>query len=558
MVIIVNTAINDKFCYNERKYMLLYGRLKRININMKDRILDVIKKKPKHFSQIIKRDPELFGWIEKNTTSESAVFAERIYNALYNFSDLCPRGNVKKFKSISDGYGFCGHSSKCLCAKEFISKKVSDTKKQYSEERNEEINEKRNATSLLRYGVANNAQTQSAKAKHSMLYQDKDAVALISDKIKNTKWEKYGDSNYNNPVQIKKTLRKKFSKEYWEQRFPEKRIVELHDADLMREMYQTLPIEAIAKNLSVHPQTVYRHLNLHGIREPFKSSEELEVVNFLKEQGITNIIENTRRVLKSGKELDIYLPDYSLAIEYNGVYWHHEDVDHITRSYHKKKFDECRANGVHLITIFSTLWKSKPKIVKSILRNRLGLDTDSVFARQCVVADVSTHEAKAFLNQYHIQGYTTSSIRYGLKYNDELVALMTFSKSRTGMGIKEDAHELVRFCTSTRVVGGASKLLKHFLKNNEINKLISYSDNEWSNGDLYHVLGFDLDKDIPPSYWYIKPHVEKMFHRYNFAKHKLVEKGFDPLKTERQITREMGLMKLWDCGKKRWVYNPEK
>jgi len=90
---------------------------------------------------------------------------------------------------------------------------------------------------------------------------------------------------------------------------------------------------------------------------------------------------------------------------------------------------------------------------------------------------------------------------------------------------------------------------------NAYNSIVSYSDNEWSTGHLYEKIGFTLATEIPPSYWYLKPREEKLYHRYNFAKHKLVKQGYSPLLTERQITKDIGLLKIWDCGKKKWVLN---
>lgn len=520
---------------------------------MRKIIQDLIAEKPRHFTRVIKNNSDMLQWVNDNSLTNSESLPERIYSAVQQESGICSNGNNRRFKSVNEGFGFCGRASQCECARLSVAQKVSDSKQQYSDKKKKEITSKRKETTLKKYGVCNNGQTPTAKKKHKDFYNDATKVEKVVLRSKETKLVKYGDENYNNPIQIKKTLKLTFGGDYWQERFPEKSIDELQNKDTLLSLYKSMTIEEISQNLSVHPQTVYRYLNLYGIREPFKSSEEAEVVRFLRSLGISNIIENSRKILESGKELDVFLPDHSVAIEYNGAYWHHDGIDHITRSYHKKKFTECEAKGIQLLTIFSPLWKSKKDLVKRIITNKLGLNKQSVFARQCQIITVTTHEARDFLNKNHIQGYTTASIRYGLEHNGTLVAIMTFGKTRVGMGCQEDASELIRYATSTRVVGGASKLLKHFTKNNTPNKIFSYSDNEWSNGGLYQTLGFTLDKDIPPSYWYLKPREERLYHRYNFAKHKLVEKGFTPDKTERQITKEMGLLKIWDCGKKKWV-----
>lgn len=259
-------------------------------------------------------------------------------------------------------------------------------------------------------------------------------------------------------------------------------------------------------------------------------------------------------MIPSVREIDIFLPEFNIAIEYNGVYWHHEDIPHISKSYHYDKYIECEKLGIQLITIFSNFWNSKKDIVKNTIINKLGISQNTIFARKCIIKEVSSSESKQFLETYHIQGYTTSSFRYGLFHNNSLVSLMTFGKTRIGIGKNDDGIELIRYASSSRVIGGASKLLKHFIKLHNPTKIISYSDNEWSNGKLYNTLGFTLEKNIPPSYWFVTPRSERMYHRFNFSKQKLKDKGHDVEKfSVKEIHQQLGLLKIWDCGKKRWV-----
>ena len=129
---------------------------------------------------------------------------------------------------------------------------------------------------------------------------------------------------------------------------------------------------------------------------------------------------------------------------------------------------------------------------------------------------------------------------------------MTFSKSRMGIGSISEHTELVRFASAGLIVGGASKLLTHYKIANPAETIISYSDNEWSTGHLYKTLGFALDSDVKYSYWYLKPREHKLYHRFSFSKQKLVAQGYDSNKTEALIAKEIGLLKVWDCGKRKW------
>ena len=134
--------------------------------------------------------------------------------------------------------------------------------------------------------------------------------------------------------------------------------------------------------------------------------------------------------------------------------------------------------------------------MKSRINGLLGLN-NRIFARKCIIKEISNNDAATFLNENHIQGSCVSKYRYGLYFNDELISIMTFGKSRFS-----DEFELLRFCNklNINVVGGASRLFNHFLNNHdEIVEVISYADRCWSKGNLYEKLGFIKDGITKPA-----------------------------------------------------------
>jgi len=519
---------------------------------MKQKIQEIVNQYPRHYSRMIKQDKDLREWVCDNSLVETDNFAEMIYSSITQISDECPNGKKYKFNSITTGYRNCGKTGNCKCAKQSVSKKVSSAKSKYNDEKKDQIRRKRNKTNLERYGVINVGQTHKAKDKHRQFYSDNKNVSEVVNKVKRTKLSRYGDESYNNPVKIKSTWRA-MAEEYWNSKFPDKDLELLQSKEELSALFETMTIDEIAHSLNVHTQTVYKYLNKHDLRTPFKSCLEQEMIVYLKSLGINNIVCNTRRLLPSKKEIDIYLPDHKLAIEMNGVYWHHEDIPHINRSYHKQKFFECEKMGIQLITVFSSFWKQNPEIVKRTILQKLGLATERIYARNTVIRKVTAKDTRLFLDTYHIQGYTPASVCYQLEYQNRVVAVMTFSKRRIATGKDCSGYELVRYSSSTRVVGGASRLVNAFRKEYPTEDIFSYSNNEWSNGSLYRSIGFRLDREIDVSYWYIDPKEDKLKHRFNYAKQKLVKQGYPAEKTEREITKEMGLLKLWDCGKRRWI-----
>ena len=132
---------------------------------------------------------------------------------------------------------------------------------------------------------------------------------------------------------------------------------------------------------------------------------------------------------------------------------------------------------------------------------------------------------------------------------------MTFGKPRKNLGSKgqENVYELLRFCPKldTTVIGGASRLLKHFIKTMQPKEIISYSDRRWSDGNLYRKLGFELDHISQPNYFYVVNGKRK--NRFALRKDVLVrDYGCDPTMSEREFTKTKGWYRIYDCGTMDW------
>ena len=522
-----------------------------------DKIKQLIIDYPKHFSRLIQRDDEMKGWVQQNTLlSDSEPFPAQVYSAIHQVTNVCKNGNKKKFKNITDGFGFCGNASSCNCCKNSVSKNVSLSKKQTPEYKIRESNLCREQTSLLKYGVKNNGQLEKAKQSRLALYQDVSKVAEITTRVKQTKLEKHGTSSYNNRKKAETTCIEKYGvRNTWSLSVDKQNpnIQLLKDKVQLTKLFPKFTVVELASMLGVHVQTVYFYLNEHQLREPYKSTFEQEIIYFLNSLGISNILTNQRKIV--GKELDIFLPDHDLAIEYNGVFWHHDRVPHITKSYHYDKFKKCEDAGITLFTIFGNSWEEKKEIWKNKIRQKVQQSNVKVFARKTRIVELSSAQTKDILNNNHVQGYCTAKHCYGLEHDGRIVAVMTFSPKRAGIGKQREvgSYELVRYVTSCNVVGGASKLLRHFLRTVQPNVVYSYSDNQYSNGNLYRKLGFELENENKCGYWYFDPAKKKAYHRFNFTKSKLVNQGFDKAKTEYQIMTELGYLRIWDCGSRTWV-----
>lgn len=254
------------------------------------------------------------------------------------------------------------------------------------------------------------------------------------------------------------------------------------------------------------------------------------------------------------KEIDIFLPEINLGFEFNGLRWYSEIYRQ--SNYHLEKTKLCEKHNIRLIHIFEDDFDFKLDIIKSIISNSIKL-SNKIFARKTTIRKIEDKKTiKEFLDNNHLQGFVNSNINYGLYYNDELVSLMTFMKTRKILNKNgnENEYELIRFCNklNTTVVGGASKLFNKFLNEFKPTSVLSYCDLAWGTGSLYENLGFINDGETKPNYFYIVN--KKRENRLNYQKHKLVKKGYDPNLTESQIMNSLGYYRIYNCGNRRYMY----
>jgi len=284
----------------------------------------------------------------------------------------------------------------------------------------------------------------------------------------------------------------------------------------------------------------------------FTSNQEKEIYAFIKNLYIGKIERNYR--FNFG-EIDIFIPELNIGIEFNGLYWHGEIYK--DKDYHHKKAKNCNENNINLLTIWEDDWNYKKDIIKSIIRNKLGKNLYRIPGRKCNIKEINYYKTKSFLQKNHLQSECLSKVNIGLFYDDELVSVMTFGPKRMILNSKTtdlNKYELLRFCNklNTSIIGGASKLFKYFINNYNPSEIISYANLDISNGKLYKILEFEKSKDIRLNFWWVKKGIK--YHRSNFMKHKLIKEGWDSFKTADEIMHERGYYKIWGTGNLKWIY----
>lgn len=252
-----------------------------------------------------------------------------------------------------------------------------------------------------------------------------------------------------------------------------------------------------------------------------------------------------------GIELDLYVPSKNVAIELDGLFWHSEwDTRTVNPNKHKSKYDKCKEHGITLLRFTDHETTNKLDLVKSMIAAKLGI-SNRVYARNCEVGEVTSSQAKSFMESNHISGYANASVKLGLFHNGSLVMVMTFGKPRFSKGYDWEVIRMASLSGNT-VVGGASKILTYFRKTNT-GSIMSYSDNRTGNGNSYARMGFTFEKETGPGYFYSKNGL--IYSRYSFQKNNIAKicEHYDPRKTEFENAIVNGYGRYWDCGNKVWV-----
>ena len=315
-----------------------------------------------------------------------------------------------------------------------------------------------------------------------------------------------------------------------------------------------MPVKIICPIHGVFKQTPDKHLQGCGCQKcgVHLSKREDDLADFLEE--VFEVVRRDRKTLGK-KELDIFIPSKKIAIEYNGSLFHSEFYKTNAKWHLKEKQDMCSGLGIRLIHVSDY---EDQYVIKHTLSHILGMDDTRVFARTCRCEPVNSIIAQYFLDKFHLQGNVTGCKYWGIFHNKELMGVVAFSKISSHRGLSDPSNwELRRLAFKNRVVGGAGKLLKAFIRATPECKLVtSYSDNRWFTGGVYEKLGFKLVKDCPPDYKYVSRKGNgRVFHKSGFRLKRMSRKHgitFDPALTELENTKNNDYHRIWDCGKKKW------
>ena len=419
-----------------------------------------------------------------------------------------------------------------------------------------EFKNKTKDTNMTKYGVPYYSQTNEFKQRASESYKE-------------TMQTKYGVDNYfqTNEFQIKRKSKipKDFSPLKVQGAMDKYRETSLHKYGT------THPSKSKEVKDKIYKTTLSKYgvpssLMLTSDTTLFTSDTQEEIIEILSSWGVSNIHQNVYLTSDWTSNVDIYLPDHSIAIEYNGTHWHanknpFDQRRLLATDYHLNKSLLAESRGIFLYHLFEyDFVENREKILNQLYQLLFPNKLIKLHANSCYISDVPYDDASMFLDLNHIQGRYPSGIRLGLYLShnkkglskDTLVALMTFNKPITENAKRLADYELTRFCTLNgyKVYEAASTLFNYFVSKYNPTGIISYSDIGKTRGTLYNKLGFTtIGMNYPRYVWTNKQVTYKRRScQKQFLPKLLNDPNIDLSKTEDQLMLEHGFYKVYDAG----------
>jgi hypothetical protein len=504
---------------------------------------------------------------------QTGEFKEKNKIALKEKYDVDHYSRTDEFKekmkqTVNEKYGVDHYSQ----TDEFKEKMKQINLERYGVEnylQSDEFKEKAKQTSLEKYGVENYTQTDEFKEKAKQTSLEKYGVENpmqyneFKEKAKQTSLEKYGVEYYSQTPEflesMKRTNLEKYGVEHNRKKYFKSEFIDILDnKDQFEKYLNDYGTHRLAEMINCDVSTIYNHATKFGVNLPHRpNSYQEEIIHEFLEQHKINHIMNSRKILPSGLELDFYFPDYNFAIEINGLYWHSEKSGGKDRNYHYGKWKECNDLGITLLSISEDEFYNNQKFWLNKILYMVGkLNLKKLHARKCKIKELG--KVSEFLKEHHLQGSVKSTYKFGLFYEDQLISVMTFGNPR---GNEIGTIELSRFCNHSDylVSGGASKLLNHFVKTygHLYQMIISFSDNNYSNGNVYKSLGFSFGNDLSPDYKYVSKNFMNKYHKAGYRKSSILSKFDIPEEmkdsTEWELMQYLEFDRIWDSGKKKWI-----
>ena len=204
-----------------------------------------------------------------------------------------------------------------------------------------------------------------------------------------------------------------------------------------------------------------------------------------------------------------YEIEYIESINYPIAYPKY-NIEGVTKDYFFNLSYEAEQNNSFKLWIKDFEWNNpyKREVLKSYILHAANKTPNRFYARDCIVSKVPSKEARTFETNHCFYGKRGASLNLGLYLKKDKnglpknTLLMIYTFGKNFFGKSDDIIEVIRVGTLkySQVIGGSSKLLKHFTRKYKtirigeniikVRLLKFYSDYDHNLGGSMHGVGF--------------------------------------------------------------------
>lgn len=496
-------------------------------------------------------------------TPEAREKAKQTMLAKYGVENTAtlPEFKQKAKEAQEAKHGGAGFSSATVCAKirgtlqerygvtnSYQTETARQRRRQACEEHKEEIKQKFEQTCLEKFGVKTPLSRPNQKELTKKTCQEKYGVDWPSnvpetkEKIREVQVSKYGGMGLASDI-IKAKAIKTNRERYGVDCVLESPAVREKIVKTMEEKWGGCLIASPVLRERIETTNLTKYGTIYAAVSPEVNPALISKTNLKWQSYLPG---STLEFSLGGKSFDLFYN--GLLIEINPNYTHNSTVSSkfnnspLPKDYHLQKTLLAQKYGYRCFHIWD--WDDQVKIKYLLTRKK-----PRVYARNTVVQLIDKKQANAFLDLYHLQGGCRSQdVCYGLYYENELIAVMTFGKPRYN---KNYEWELVRFAADRDIIGGSAKLFSAFIREYNPSSIISYCDRSKFLGEGYIKLGFTFSTfTVPAKHWVNMKtvrHITDNLLRQRGAD-ELIGTDFGKGTDNEEIMRNAGYVEVYDCG----------
>lgn len=408
----------------------------------------------------------------------------------------------------------------CLIHKDEIGKKISEKiKKTFSlmtREQKIQSREKARETCIKKYGVDSFSKTEKGRkiASENMKKYRKETNIKLINEVLIPKYRKICEEDNLELLEFKNRFNCLVKCKICGEIFTTKTLGYLTDSTIKNRCRKCHPIEYNFQN----------------------TKQEREFEEYLINNNI-NYKKHTRSII-SPLEIDFYLTDFNIGVEFNGLYWHSEIIKE--NDYHIEKTLICEKRGIKLIHFYEDEWDNNSGACINTIQNIINkIEDDNNFI---IKKNVDKDIIKNFINTNTLQHFKNYSISYCFYNKDELKGVITCRKNN------KNEYVISNFAFKEKL---NYKYIRIFLdeieKEYDIKDIYVVLDKRYDNIEFFRQ-SFKIKGVTSPDFYYVVKHRRENKNKYN--KKNLIKKYNCPKNiSEHDFCLSQKWYRIYDCGR---------